>query len=196
MCVLWNCLVGQESITEGQCRFSCELNQQEAPPPNAICWWVREWCEEGSVTCKKPPGWLSLVLTPEDIVWVLASVILQSDLKFHSYKLWIVHSLSGQDKRYAYNFVISFREYWLKSQTCQTTFLWMARHIFICLAQLISRTFDIGQLRTLTNFTSTPLMMQRYHFVCCLLSRSLWTLLLWGWRSLSHQSHCRVTQRW
>jgi len=44
------------SITETQRGFGRERNQQEAPSSNAIRWWVRQWCEEGSVAHKKPPG--------------------------------------------------------------------------------------------------------------------------------------------
>jgi len=62
------------SITETQRGFCREWNQQEAPSPNAICQWVRQRCQEGSVTCKKPPGRLSLVRTPDNIAQVLASV--------------------------------------------------------------------------------------------------------------------------
>jgi len=35
------------------------------------------------------------------------------------------------------------------------------RHIFICMALLISRTFDTGQMQILTNFIKTPLMTQK-----------------------------------
>ena len=38
------------SITETQHGFHREWNQQEAQSPNAIRQWVRQWCEEGSVT--------------------------------------------------------------------------------------------------------------------------------------------------
>jgi len=48
-------------------------------------------------------------------------------------------------------------EYWLKIQTCQTTVWWATRHIFICTTQLISWTFDTGQLQILMNFTTAPL---------------------------------------
>ena len=41
------------SITETQRGFRCKQNQQEAPSLNAIRRWVRQWREEGSVTCKK-----------------------------------------------------------------------------------------------------------------------------------------------
>jgi len=62
------------SITGTQCGFRRERNQQEAPSPNAIRRWVRQWRKEGSVTCKKPPGRLSSVRTPDNIGRVLASV--------------------------------------------------------------------------------------------------------------------------
>ena len=62
------------SITETQRGFRRERNQQEAPSPNAIRRWVRQWREEGSVTCKKPSGRPSSVRTPENIARVLASV--------------------------------------------------------------------------------------------------------------------------
>ena len=53
------------SITETQRGFCRERNQQETPSPNAICQWVRQWREEGSVTCKKSPGRPSSVRTPD-----------------------------------------------------------------------------------------------------------------------------------
>ncbi|GFG36036.1 hypothetical protein Cfor_03722 [Coptotermes formosanus] len=62
------------SITETQRGFRRELNQQEAPSPNAIRRWVRQWREKGSVTCKNPPGRPSSVRTPNNIARVLASV--------------------------------------------------------------------------------------------------------------------------
>ena len=62
------------SITETQCGFHHERNQQEAPSPNAIRRWVRQWREEGFVTCKKPPGRPSSVRTPDSIARMLASV--------------------------------------------------------------------------------------------------------------------------
>ena len=61
------------SITETRHGFRPERNQQEAPSPNASRQWVRQWHEEGSVICKKPPGRPSSVRTP-DIARVLASV--------------------------------------------------------------------------------------------------------------------------
>jgi len=81
-----------------------------------------QWCEKGSVMCKKPPGWMFSVCTPENIAQVLASIgrsprrfaskyaralgmsgrsvwcILHSDLNLHAYKLQTVHSLSDRDK--------------------------------------------------------------------------------------------------
>ena len=101
------------SITETQRVFRRERNQQEAPSRNAIRRWVRQWHEEGSVTCKKPPGRLSSVRTPDNIAGVLASVsrsprrsarkhaqalrmfhrsvqrILRSDLSLRPYKLQV-----------------------------------------------------------------------------------------------------------
>jgi len=67
-------LIRAASITEPQRGFRRERNQQEAPSPNAIRRWVRQWREEGSVTCKKPPGRPSSVRTPDNIVRLLASV--------------------------------------------------------------------------------------------------------------------------
>ena len=55
------------SITETRRGFHREGNQQEAPSPNAIRRWVRQWREEGSVACKKPPGRPSSVRTPDSI---------------------------------------------------------------------------------------------------------------------------------
>ena len=60
-------------ITETRCRFRCE-NEQEALSPNAIHEWGRHLCEEGSVMCQKPPGWLYSVCTPKKIAQVFASV--------------------------------------------------------------------------------------------------------------------------
>jgi hypothetical protein len=61
------------SITETRRGFRRERNQQEDPAANAIRRWLRQWREEGSVTCKKPPGRPS-VRTPDNIARVLASV--------------------------------------------------------------------------------------------------------------------------
>jgi hypothetical protein len=60
------CFIGTGSVTETQRVFHRERNQQEAPSPNAIRRWVRQWREEGSVECKKPPGRLSSVRTPDN----------------------------------------------------------------------------------------------------------------------------------
>ena len=62
------------SITETHSVFCHERNQQEALSPNAIHQWVRQWREEGSVTCEKPPGRPSSDRTPDDTARVLASV--------------------------------------------------------------------------------------------------------------------------
>ena len=120
------------SITETQRRFRRERNQQEAPSPNPICRWIRQWSEEGSVTCKKPPGWPSSVHTPDNIAWVLTSVscsprrsarthaqalrmsdssvrrILRSDMSLHPYKLQVVHPLSNRDREMRLQFCRQF----------------------------------------------------------------------------------------
>jgi len=62
------------SITETQRGFRRERNQQYAPSLNAVRRWVRQWREEGSVTCKKPPGRPSSVRTPDNIARGLVSV--------------------------------------------------------------------------------------------------------------------------
>jgi hypothetical protein len=54
------------SITETRREFRRERNQQEAPSPNAIRRWVRQWRGEGSVKCKEPPGRPSSVHTPDN----------------------------------------------------------------------------------------------------------------------------------
>ena len=120
------------SITETQHGFCHEWNQQEAPSPDAFHWWVKQWREEGSVTCKKPPGRLSSVRTPDNIAQVPASFsrsprriarkhaqalhmsdrsvrrILCSDLSLHPYKLQVVHALSNRDREMHLQFCRQF----------------------------------------------------------------------------------------
>jgi len=120
------------SITETQRGFRHERNQQEPPSLNAIRQWVRQWREEGSVTCKKPPGRPSSVRTPDNIARGLASVsrnprrsarkhaqalcmsdrsarlILRSDLSLHPYKLQVVHALSNRDREMRLQFCCQF----------------------------------------------------------------------------------------
>jgi len=62
------------SVTETQRGFCREWDQQDAPSSNAVHQWVRQWREEGCVTCKKPPGRPSSDRTPDNIARVLASV--------------------------------------------------------------------------------------------------------------------------
>ena len=57
-----------------QSGFHHELNRNEAPSPNEIRRWVRQWREEGSVAFTKPPGRPSSVRTAENIARVLKSV--------------------------------------------------------------------------------------------------------------------------
>ena len=68
------------SITETQRGFCRERNQQEAPSPNAIRRWVRQWREEGSVTCRKPPGRPSSVRTPDNIARETLQAVMRSFL--------------------------------------------------------------------------------------------------------------------
>ena len=70
----------ERSITETQRGFPRERNQQEAPSPNAIRRWVRQWREEGSVTCKKPPGQPSSVRTPDNIAQETLQAVMRSFL--------------------------------------------------------------------------------------------------------------------
>ena len=111
------------SITENQRGFRRERNQQEAPSPNAISRWVRQWSDEGSVTCKKPLAWPSSVCVPDKNSRVLVSSIscsprrsackhaqalcmsdrsvrrsLRIDLSLHPYKLQLVYALSNRDR--------------------------------------------------------------------------------------------------
>ena len=68
------------SITETQRGFRRERNQQEAPSPNAIRRWVRQWREEGSVTCKKLPGRPCSVRTPDNIARETLQTVMHSFL--------------------------------------------------------------------------------------------------------------------
>ena len=59
------------SSAEIQLGFRRELNQQEVTSPNEIRRLIRQWREEGSVACKRPPGRPSSVRTPQKIAQVL-----------------------------------------------------------------------------------------------------------------------------
>jgi hypothetical protein len=126
-------LIGTGSVAERRRVFRHEMNQQDAPSPNSICRWVRQWREEASASCKKPPGRLSSFRTPENIAGVFASVgrsprpsatkhapalgmfdrsvrrILHTALNLHPYKFQIVHSLSDRDKEVPLQFCRQFR---------------------------------------------------------------------------------------
>jgi len=116
-------LIGTGSAIETQHSFRHEMNQHEAPSPNAVHWWVRQWREEGSVACNQSPGGPCSVHTPENTACVLASVghsprwstskhaqalrmsgrnvrhILHTDPNLHPYNLQILHSLGDRDKQ-------------------------------------------------------------------------------------------------
>ena len=66
------------SITETQCGFRHKRNQQQAPSPNEIRRWVRQWREEGSVSCKKPPGRPSSVRTPDNTARETLQAVMRS----------------------------------------------------------------------------------------------------------------------
>ena len=131
--MLWNCLFGRGQLRR-QSGIRSERNQQEAPSPNSIRRWVRQWREEGSATCKKPPVRPSSVRTPENIARVQASVsrsprrsalkhaqalrmsdrsvrrILRMDLSLHLYKLQVMHALSNRDREMRLQFCRQFVE--------------------------------------------------------------------------------------
>jgi len=127
--------IQMRSITENQRGFCSEQNQQKAPSTHAICRWVRRWHEEGSVTCKKPPGWWSSVrhLPKLPECW-LPSAAVGGDLHVSTlkpyacligvygpscilililqpYKLQVVHALSNRVERCTCNFVVSVWKY-------------------------------------------------------------------------------------
>jgi hypothetical protein len=68
------------SITETQRGFRLQHNQQEVPSPSAIRRWVMQWREEGSVTCKKPPGRPSSVRTPDKLSEETLQAVMRSFL--------------------------------------------------------------------------------------------------------------------
>ena len=72
--------IRKKSITETQRGFRRERNQQEAPSQNAIRRWARQWREEGSVTCRKPPGRPSSVRTPDSIARETLQAVMRSFL--------------------------------------------------------------------------------------------------------------------
>jgi len=169
------------SVLRPQHGFCHEVRRHAALSPNAIRRWVRPWREEDSVACRKSPGRPPTVRTSENFALVLASVgrslmrsaslhaqawgmsdrsvrrFLHIDLSLYPYKLQIVILSMIGIQRYAYNFIVISRVYWVKIQTCRTTFWWAMKHIFFCKAQLISRNLDTRRLKILTKFTKSPL---------------------------------------
>ena len=120
-------------ITETQRGFRRERNQQEAPSPNAIRRWVRQWREEGSVTCKKPRGRPSSVRSrsPRRSARKHAQAlgmsdksalsIVRSDLSLHPYKLQAVNALSDRDREMRLQFCRQFVRIDWKSRPAEQT---------------------------------------------------------------------------
>jgi len=123
--------------------------------------------------------------------------IMRSALGLHLNKLQVVHALSNRVERCACNFVVSLWKYWLKIQTCRTNFWWVMRYIFICMVQLISKTFDTDQLQVLTNFINAPLMTKYLPYGALFgPEKSLDPTSLRMKTEKPSQSHCSVIQRW
>ena len=79
MCVLWNCLFGRGQLQRPSADIAVNgINRK--PHPNAIRQWVRQWHEEGSVTCKKPSCWPSSVRTPDNIARETLQAVMRSFL--------------------------------------------------------------------------------------------------------------------
>jgi hypothetical protein len=90
--------------------------------------------------------------------------ILHSDLDLHPYKLQIVHFLSNQDKEVCLQFCHQFQGILTDNPDLLNNLLMSDRHIFIGMAQLISRTFDSGLLQILMKITNAPFMSQKLSF--------------------------------
>jgi hypothetical protein len=127
------------------------------PSSNSIRRWVRQWREECSVACKRPPGRPPSVRTPKNIVRVLASVgrsprrsaakpaqpwgMSDRSVRFVHPESSTIQTTncaffecSGQ--RGTFRIMSSFfKKYWLKIQTRWPTFWWAMRHVFIRMAQ-------------------------------------------------------------
>jgi hypothetical protein len=61
-------------VVETQHGFYHEMNRHEAPSSNEILRWVKQWRDEGSVSCRKPLYRPYSVPTPKNIAQVFASV--------------------------------------------------------------------------------------------------------------------------
>jgi len=120
--------------------------------------------------------------------WTVTCIFTHTKCKLCS--LWMIRT-----KRHAYNLVVILREYWLKIQTCRTTFWWVMRQIFICMSKLICRTFNIGQIQILINFTNMPFMTKNLLFGVLFGPQESMdpTSLRWRWKS--HQSHITMLHR-
>jgi len=88
VCVLWDCLFGRGQLQRLGADFVLKQNQQEAPSPNEIRRCVRQWCEEGSVTCKKPPGRPSSIRTLDNIARETLQDVMRSFLSRVHVCIW------------------------------------------------------------------------------------------------------------
>jgi hypothetical protein len=125
-----------QSSTESEQRFQWGFNQKKDSSPNAIHWWARKRCEEGSVTCEKPPNQSCLAQMPADTAWVLASNdhtqgsqhVSMSDRSawctsysgpnFHPRKIWV------SDRQMCLKCCHQFLQWWPLIETCHTTTWW------------------------------------------------------------------------
>ena len=74
---------------------------------------------------------------------------------------------------------------------------WVMTNIFICMAQLISRIFDTGQLQILTNIINAPLMTKKLPYRMLFgPEETLDPPSLRMKTEKPSQSHDNVTQRW
>jgi len=87
--------------------------------------------------------------------------ILHSDLSPQQYKLKVVHALSNRDREIRLQICPQFVGILTENPDLRNNLLMSDEAISICMAQLISRTFDTGQLRNFTNFINAPIMTQK-----------------------------------
>jgi len=89
-----------------------------------------------------------------------------------NFKLCILWAIG--ENRLSYNFIVIFRECWLKIQTWRTTSWWVKKHISICMTQLVSINLDTVQLQIPINYAKSHLWPKSYCLACSLFQRSHW----------------------